>query len=203
MSAGGNEIVTVTTPILHMPLAPFGLVTTARTTLREVRADDLPDLMEVNGDPEVTQFLPYATWQSLSDAGAWLDRMDKLVATGTARQLVIVRRADNKAIGTALLFKFDEGSSRLELGYALGRASWRQGYASEALRAVLTHAFDAMGIRRVEAEVNPNNVPSNALLESLGFTREGFLRDRWVSKGITYGVNIYGLLASEWRKQTT
>ena len=181
-----------------MPLQPIATLSTERLTLREARFEDLADLMEVNGDPEVTQFLPYATWQSETDAAAWLERMDMLVAGGSARQLVIARKVDSRVIGTALLFKYDEGSSRLELGYALGRAYWRQGYALEALRGLLSHAFKAMGIRRVEAEVNPSNVASNALLQSLGFTREGFLRERWIVKGKTQGVNVYGLLVSEW-----
>ncbi len=181
-----------------MPLLTIDTIVTPRTTLREIRADDLPDLMEVNGDPEVTQYLPYATWQSLPDASAWLERMRKLMATGSARQLVIVRNADKKVIGTALLFKFEEGSNRLELGYALGRHYWKQGYASEALRALISNAFTAMRIRMLEAEVNPSNIASNALRRSLRFTQEGHLRERWVAKGVTYGVNIYGLLASEW-----
>jgi ribosomal-protein-alanine N-acetyltransferase len=181
-----------------MPLPPIDSVSTPRTTLREVCAGDLADLMDVNGDPEVTRFLPYATWRSASDASDWLERMSRLTATGFARQLVIVRSVDAKVIGTALLFKFDEGSNRLELGYALGRAHWKQGYATEALRALLAHAFTDMRVRRVEAEVNPANAASNALLCSLGFTREGFLRERWVAKGATYGVNVYGLLASDW-----
>jgi RimJ/RimL family protein N-acetyltransferase len=181
-----------------MPFPPIATVTTPRTTLREVCADDLPDLMEVNGDPDVTQFLPYAAWRSLADASAWLDRMNQLAGAGSARQLVIVRNLDSKAIGTALLFKYEEGSNRVELGYALGRAHWRQGYAAEALRALLSHVFAVMQIRRVEAEVNPGNMASNALLRSLKFTQEGYLRERWVAKGVTYGVNIYGLLASDW-----
>ena len=181
-----------------MPLPTIDTVVSPRITLREVHARDLPDLMEVNGDPEVTQFLPYVTWQSLADPSAWLERMQNLMATGSAKQLVIVRNADKKVIGTALLFKYEEGSNRLELGYALGRAYWQQGYATEALRALLANVFITMHVRRVEAEVNPNNIASNALLRSLGFTQEGYLRERWVAKGVTYGVNIYGLLASEW-----
>jgi len=165
--------------------------------MREIRAGDLPDLYEVNSDPAVTRFLPYATWRSMSDAEAWLERMNKLVAAGSATQLVIVRKQDNKVIGAVLLFKFDEGSARLEIGYVLGRAYWQKGYSAEALRALLTHVFTVGHIRRVEAEVNPDNLASNALLKSLGFTHEGYLRERWVSKGETYGVNVYGLLATE------
>lgn len=181
-----------------MTLAPIPPVQTPRLTLRAVAAADLADLMEVNGDPHVTEFLPYAAWQSERDAAAWLDRMNQLVGGGTARQLVIVRNEDRKVIGTLLLFKFDQGSSRVELGYALGRQHWRNGYAAEAVGAALSHAFLQLGIRRVEAEVDPGNAASNALLRKLGFTGEGFLRDRWVAKGRTYGVNIYGLLAREW-----
>src|SRR6185436_12127295 len=68
-----------------MPLPSLDSVVTPRLVLREIRADDLPDLMEVNGDPEVTRFLPYATWESPADAAAWLERMNKLAATGSAR----------------------------------------------------------------------------------------------------------------------
>ncbi|MBX3621341.1 MAG: GNAT family N-acetyltransferase [Rhizobacter sp.] len=185
-----------------MPLPTIAPLTTARLVVREVEAADLPDLLAVNGDPEVTRFLPYATWQGLPDASAWLERMNALTATGSARQLVIVRQADGRVMGTVLLFKHDEGSRRLELGYALGRAHWRQGVAGEALRAVLSHAFTALQVRRVEAEVNPDNTASNALLTSLGFTHEGFLRERWVAKGATYGVNVYGLLAHEWAQNS-
>lgn len=181
-----------------MPLSPIDAITSQRITVREIREADLGDLLEVNGDPEVTRFLPYATWESHADALAWLGRMNALAAGGSARQLVIVRNADSKVIGTVLLFKFEEGSGRLELGYALGRAHWRQAYAGEALRAVLSHAFGAMGIRRLEAEVNTSNEASNRLLRSLGFTHEGLLRKRWVAKGAAYDVNVYGLLAAEW-----
>ena len=45
-------------------------IETARLALRPVERSDLPDLLEVNGDPEVTRFLPYPTWTSLDDGAA-------------------------------------------------------------------------------------------------------------------------------------
>jgi [ribosomal protein S5]-alanine N-acetyltransferase len=53
-------------------------------------------------------------------------------------------------------------------------------------------------VRRIEAEVNPANTASNALLLGLGFTHEGTARQRWVAKGRAYNTNLYGLLADEW-----
>ena len=69
---------------------------------------------------------------------------------------------------------------------------------NEALCAVINHCFGAAGIRRIEAEVNPDNLASCRLLAKLGFVLEGRARQRWVAKGQTYDTNLYGLLATEW-----
>jgi ribosomal-protein-alanine N-acetyltransferase len=174
-------------------------VSSARVALRAVAEPDIDDLLEINGDPEVTRFLPYATWQSREDGLAWLARMQALEATGTGRQLVVARNADGKIIGTVLLFRYDAGSARIELGYVLGRAYWGQGLMREALESLCAHAFSAMSIRRLEAEVNPDNEASNALLRRIGFRLEGTLRKRWVGKGAAYDTNFYGFLAEEWQ----
>jgi RimJ/RimL family protein N-acetyltransferase len=68
----------------------------------------------------------------------------------------------------------------------------------EALSALITCAFDAYSLRRLEAEVDPQNLPSNRLLSKLGFTNEGLLRQRWAAKGRRYDTNFYGLLREEW-----
>jgi ribosomal-protein-alanine N-acetyltransferase len=173
-------------------------IQTARLLIRTVQASDLPDLLTVNGDDAVTQHLPYATWQSLEDGQAWLQRMQTLSQTGTAQQCVLHHRGMNQVVGTLLLFKHDEASARLEVGYVLGRACWGQGLMHEALRAVLQHALTQAGIRRVEAEVNPDNAPSCRLLQRLGFVLEGRARQRWTAKGHTYDTLLFGLLASDW-----
>jgi [ribosomal protein S5]-alanine N-acetyltransferase len=183
-----------------VPLPPFAPLQTARLTVRPVDAADLDDLMAVNGDPEVARFLPYEAWRTADDAQAWRVRMAALCDGGQAHQLVIVR--DGRAVGTVLLFRFEEPSARIELGYALGRAQWGQGIAREALGAVLGVAFGPFGLRRVEAQVQPDNQASNALLARLGFVHEGVLRQRWVAKGRAYDVNAWGLLASEWQRAT-
>lgn len=182
-----------------MALAPIDSIETDRLRLVPVGAGHLDDLMAVNGDDAVTRFLPYASWAGPEDAQAWLARIEATVATGSARQLVMLARADGRAIGTLLLFKHDAGSRRLELGYALGRAHWGRGLMREAAAAACRHAFEALDIRRIEAEVNPANTASCRLLEGLGFQAEGLARQRWTAKGRTYDTRLYGLLVDEWR----
>ena len=181
-----------------MPFPTITRLESPRLALRAIEAADLPDLLEINGDPQVTRLLPYATWQSLADGEAWLARMATLGAAGTGQQLVVVRRVDAKVIGTMLLFKYDPGSSRVELGYVLGRAHWGQGLMREAIVAACSHAFRTLGIRRIEAEVNPANLASCALMEAVGFTHEGTLRKRWVAKGVAYDTHLYGCLVDDW-----
>jgi RimJ/RimL family protein N-acetyltransferase len=185
------------TPTPTHALADVGVLLTPRLRLRAVTEDDLPALMAVNGDDEVTRFLPYASWREPQDGAAWLGRMRALEHSGQAQQLVMARADDDVAIGTALLFRWEPASRRLELGYALGRAHWGQGLAQEALASLLAQVFAGLGVNRVEAEVDTANLASNALLRRLGFRHEGVLRQRWQAKGRCYDVNAWGLLASD------
>ena len=182
-----------------MPLEPIALIATPRLDLEPLAAGHLDDLMAVNGDDRVTRFLPYATWASRLDAEAWYLRMLGLQEAGGTQQLVLRRRSDARAIGTLLLFRFDEASRRAELGYALGADFWGQGYMGEAVRGACAHAFGTLGLRRLEAEVNPDNGPSCRLLARVGFQHEGTLRQRWTAKGHTYDTHLFGLLQHEWQ----
>jgi len=179
------------------PLPAIDSLLAGRTRLRAVQEHDLADLLEANGDDEVTRFLPYETWHGLEDARSWYLRMCGIVAGGTARQLVVERVADRKVIGSALLFSYDAGAASAELGYVIGRRWWRQGYAGEAIGALCRHAFAALGLRRIEAQVDALNVPSGALLRRLGFAHEGRRRQCWVTRGRLCDADVYGCLAGE------
>lgn len=182
-----------------MPLAAPAAIESPRLLIRPLAHDDLPALMPVNGDDEVTRFLPYATWRTPADAEAWYQRIQSLQAGGGALQFVLVEKAAARLVGTLLLFRHDENSRRAELGYVLGRAGWGRGLMTEALHALIAHAFGVMDLRRLEAEVQPANVASTRLLERVGFVREGLLRQRWVARGQPYDVVAFGLLRHEYR----
>lgn len=183
-----------------MPLPETLRFSTERLLVVPVSEEHIADLLAVNGDDQVTRFLPYASWQSHDDGLAWLARMRALAESGSARQLVIALRETGRAIGTLLLFRHDERSRRIEIGYALGRRYWRHGFMRETLTAACEHAFSELACRRLEAEVDPGNVASCRLLEQVGFKLEGRLRQRWTAKGRSYDTHIYGLLADDARR---
>ena len=180
-----------------MPLPKPPSIESARLHIRLVAESDLPALFEINGDPEVTKFLP-STWNSMQDARAWFERMLEIHDSGLGLQFAIADRLTGKVIGTCMLFDFDEPNACAELGYILARAHWGRGYMLEALTAFLDAAFTHMSLRRLGAHIDPLNTPSARILERLGFTREGLLRQRWVTNGVIGDAAAYGLLQHEW-----
>lgn len=173
-------------------------IETDRLVVRLIVPTDLSALLVINSDAETTRFLPYGTWKSPADAEAWFQRISKLQAVGNALQFVIVEKQTRQLIGACVLFRYDEASARAELGFVLGRAHLKQGFMREALTALIECAFRRLSLRRLEAEVDPANPASVRLLRDLGFTREGLLRQRYVTNGQTHDVEVHGMLSQEW-----
>ena len=113
----------------------------------------------------------------------------------------VARNRDDRVIGTLTLHRLDWSSRRAELGFALARSCWGQGYMTEGATLALDHAFGALELRRLEADVDPRNETSLRLLERLGFTREGLARERWEVAGEVQDSLLLGLLAREWRRE--
>ncbi|MBM4219405.1 MAG: GNAT family N-acetyltransferase [Gammaproteobacteria bacterium] len=111
----------------------------------------------------------------------------------------VERNEDGEILGTCTLFSIHRDSKRAELGYCLRSPYWRKGYMSEALTALIDYAFATLKLRRLEADVDPGNAGSVRLLERMGFTREGLLRERWDVGGQIGDTAFFGLLAREWR----
>ena len=68
----------------------------------------------------------------------------------------------------------------------------------EALGALLNYAFHTLNLNRLEADIDPRNHASAKILERLGFTREGHMRERWIVNGEVEDTWWYGLLRREW-----
>ena len=179
--------------------APVSVPTlaSARLRLRPYRDADVDALFALYSDPVVMRYWSFPPWTARDQARDYLARAASHAAEGLALPWAIADAGDDALIGTATLHSLRPDQGRAEIGYALAADRHGRGFASEALRLVLRHAFDTLGLRRVEADVDPRNVASCRLLEALGFTREGLLRDRWLVAGETCDSALYGLLASD------
>lgn len=170
-----------------------------RVRLRALRDADIPALFDVFGDPETMRYWSWPALPALDDAARLLQRIHDGFRARTFLQWGIADRQTDTVIGTCTLFRLDLDHRRAEIGFALARTTWGRGLASEAVRAVLRFAFDELGLHRVEADADPRNARSLALLERLGFRREGLLRERYHVAGEIQDAVLLGLLAPEWR----
>lgn len=169
-----------------------------RVTLRGFRQDDADALFALHSDPQAMRYWSFAPWTDRSQVHGYLAR--GIAARDPERMLcwVITQAGDDTLAGTATLFDINREQGRAEIGYALHPAYWGRGLATEAVGLVLGHAFDTLGLRRVEADIDPRNTASCRLVERHGFVREGLLRERWHVGGEACDSVVYGLLAREW-----
>jgi len=172
-----------------------------RLRLRAYRKGDTDAIFSLYSDPRVMRYWSFPPWTERSQAEAYLKRALGEMAEGRVLPWALATRADDRLVGTVTLFALDAVQGRAEVGYSLDPKLQGQGLASEALRLALAHAFDVLRLRRVEADVDPRNVPSCRLLERLGFRLEGLLRARWRVAGEICDSAMYGLLAPEFVRE--
>ena len=181
-----------------MNASSLPVINTPRLVLRFIFAEDVESLYSVFSDPQVMRYWSSPPLENL-EAAAELQRE---IAAGNENETMlkwgIALRESNTLIGTTTLFNLSLDNGRAEIGYALGRAHWGKGFMNEALQALVSHAFEVMKLRRLEADVDPRNAASIRTLERLGFQREGFLRERWHVNGEIQDALFYGLLRREW-----
>jgi ribosomal-protein-alanine N-acetyltransferase len=121
---------------------------------------------------------------------------------GTGVRLAIDRISDDAFLGWCSLTRWNPDYRSASLGYCLDEPAWGRGHATEAARALLQWAFDTLDLNRVQAETDTRNAGSARVLEKLGFTREGTLREDCVVNGDVSDSWVYGLLRREWQPQS-
>jgi ribosomal-protein-alanine N-acetyltransferase len=117
-----------------------------------------------------------------------------------ARRFEIRRVEDRDIVGAIEISRIARGNFQSAyLGYSILPAHRRQRYMTEALQLALRHAFRTLRLHRVEANVEPGNEASLALVRRAGFTREGFSRRYLKLGGRWRDHERWALLAEDWR----
>jgi ribosomal-protein-serine acetyltransferase len=107
--------------------------------------------------------------------------------------------ADGAIAGVAGFHRFDWPNRATTIGYWLAADRQGRGLMTEAVRALVAHAFDERGLHRVEIAAAVDNVRSRAIPERLGFRQEGVRREAERHGERYLDLVVYALLAPEWR----
>jgi RimJ/RimL family protein N-acetyltransferase len=165
---------------------------TERLVLRMFRQDDLEPYAAMCADPEVMRYL--GDGKTLDRANAWR-QLAMILGHWQLRGyglFALEEKATGALVGRAGIFE-PEGWPGFELGWMLRRPSWGKGYATEAARRVLRHAFAEMGREHLISLIREGNAPSIRVAERLG--------ERLQGRAVIFGQEalVYGIDRAAWR----
>jgi aminoglycoside 6'-N-acetyltransferase len=174
------------------------ILSTARLTLRRFSSGDAAALSAYRSVPEVARYQSWDAPYSLEQATGTV----RSFADGDPEQAGWFQYAidlDGVLIGDIGL-NLADNLRQADLGFTLAPAYQGQGYAAEAVGALLDHLFLVKDLHRVSAECDARNEASARLLERLGFEREGLRRAASWWKGEWTDDLLFGRLHPDWPK---
>lgn len=181
-----------------LPAFPFG--DTPRLQLRPLVAHEARELLSVVivSREELGRYMSWPREMVDLEQAKHFVRVGRegWLQSRTAR-MGVFERTSGELLGSVELDAIDLRRSQAELGYWMRSDRTRRGYASEAAWAALRYGFETLRLHKVRADVAVGNHGSARVLDKLGFTREGTLREDRAIGGVYTDHWRYGLLARE------
>lgn len=183
----------------------FPVISTNRLLLRNFLVSDANSVYEVFSDDSVTEFYDLDSFTKYEQAVDFVNsRIDLNKESGKRafRWAICIKLEPNIVIGSCGFHSVNKSFSSIEIGYELNKAYWGKNIAYEAVVAMLSYCFKnefPFPINRVSATTNLESVKSIKLLNKLGFTEEGILREYGYWKNKFHDLRLFSLLYSEWK----
>lgn len=151
---------------------PVPVIETDRLLLRSASPEYLDDWAErVFADPDVIRYMPRRNMTPHERAERALNVYNRLWEEHDIGGWLVTSKTDGQFIGSCEIEYLDD-TDEYELGYALGKAHWGQGIATEAALAAVRFGFESANLERIIAVVVPENTASWRVLEHIGFVYE-------------------------------
>lgn len=164
--------------------------------LRPLRAADAVPWSAYLSDPRVTL---HTSWGStdLATIDSLVQRVRADYATKASWRWAIARNGDDSLVGVCGFSTWSTVHRAAELVYDLSPDYWSRGIVTRSVQAVLDWSFSNDRLNRVQAVVLPSNLPSIAVLNRCGFTKEGMLRQYRMVRGEPQDFLLYSRLRSD------
>lgn len=171
---------------------------TERLVLRDITIEDQQDIFDYRSDAEANRFQGWIP-ETLEEVENFILRNTKEFNQPESwYQLLITDKETKTVIGDIGVHFTGDENAQVELGITLNTSFQEKGYASEALKGIISHLFDDLHKHRITASVDPDNTASILLMERIGLRKEGhfvkslFWKNKWVDDV------IYAILREEW-----
>ncbi|MGP6140122.1 MULTISPECIES: GNAT family N-acetyltransferase [unclassified Jeotgalibaca] len=179
--------------VVNLELIKNKKIESERLILRPVTLEDAPDMFDYASDEETTRYV-FERHQTIKDTE---ETIGIFFLANPIGKYAIELRSEGKMIGT-IDIRVDEANKKGEIGYALSRHYWGNGYMTEACGAILELAFEKLQLEKVYAMYDKDNPASGRLMRRLGMKKEGVARHNRIHKGKSVTDIFYGILKSEY-----
>jgi RimJ/RimL family protein N-acetyltransferase len=182
------------------PAMPFTEIVTKRLALRDLQASDARRIFDYRSRPDVSRFQSWGS-ESSEEIGSYIRGLGGTEpgTPGAWYQVGIDLRSSGELIGDCGFRVLEAEPRQAEFGIALAPEYQFNGYAAEALRALLDYLLFTLAKHRVTGSVDPRNIRSIRLMQKVGMRQEAhFVRSFWF-KGEWVDDMIFAMLASDWK----
>lgn len=173
-------------------------IETDRLILRKYEDTDVEDIVEYSSDPTITEDVD---WEPTAEGvKGFIENQREVYPDEDPKwlDLAIELKEERKVIGTIGIGVVSREHEQGIVGWALGVAYQRKGYATEAARAIVEFGFRSMGLHRIIAKSDETNTRSWLLMERIGMRREAHFKHSKFQKGEWRSKLVYAVLADEW-----
>jgi ribosomal-protein-alanine N-acetyltransferase len=177
-------------------------ITTERLLLRPFTLADAPAVQKLAGDKAVASMtlnIPHPYEDGMAEA--WIDTHPQKFERGEEAVFAIVLREDDTLMG-AIGLTVNQEHERAEMGYWIGKPYRGNGYCTEAAKEVVKYGFTALGLTRIQATHFVQNPASGRVMEKIGMTYEGCLRQYVKKWGDFIDLKMYAILKAEYKGQS-
>lgn len=177
----------------------FESIDTERLVIRALRGDDAERLAIYRSDPDVARFQGWSRFLR-EDADTLIAQMrDAMPGTpGEWYQFGIALRSTDQLIGDCGVRPRSNAPEVAEIGYTISREHQRNGFAREAVSAIIDYAFGSMVLRKLVAITDHENDRSVRLLVRLGFRREALMPESTWRDGRWHDEIVFSLMCADW-----
>jgi diamine N-acetyltransferase len=171
-----------------------------KVRLRAVEREDLPRYVAWFADSAVSENLANQLPMSLVHEERWFeDILKRPVAEQPLAADAKRGRGKWEHIGGAGFDLVDKRNRLAECGLFVGRKEyWNKGYGRDILLTLLRYGFEILNLNRIQLRVMEFNARAVHLYESIGFVREGSLREAHFYRGRYWDMHLYAILRAEW-----
>lgn len=166
--------------------------------MRELRVEDAQDIQKNMNDKRMNYYIPEFTYPySLEDAKNFISRTTPQSVQDN--EITWAIQYEEQVVGTVNLHAHYPKRKNSQIGYSVSFEHAGKGIATEAVGAIISFAFETLGLKHIEARVFENNPGSERVLQKLGFSKIGIAKNHTFHRENMLDATYYGLQRKDFK----